>query len=161
MNKDPSTIRSDIHQCLLKIERDVSAGKHDNAICIRINDELRRVGKVGQAPAVMVASLPYAKFLKGIMERWPKYSGFVPYPVPAPDSTRDAGAAFVRANMSGKLWDESTQYGRDRHELLQWLIKETAPIPAQSGNITCVVTTLVIMVASFIIAFDFTLLGRC
>ena len=48
---------------------------------------------------------------------WPKYSGDPRYPVPG------GREGYYYAQDEQKLWDEGTQQGRDRRELLQFLIE--------------------------------------
>lgn len=48
---------------------------------------------------------------------WPKYSGDPRYPVPG------GREGYYYAQDERKLWDESTQQGKDRWELLQFLIE--------------------------------------
>ena len=58
-------------------------------------------------------------FLAPYFRRWPKYSGERNYPVPHPDKNADV-AYFV----TEKRFDQSTEYGRNRWELLHFLIEE-------------------------------------
>jgi hypothetical protein len=46
---------------------------------------------------------------------WPKHSGKKVFPVP--HSTLNPKLAFMAAD---DYWDKETEYGRNRHELLQW-----------------------------------------
>lgn len=58
-----------------------------------------------------------------IWENWPKYSGMRLFPVPAFEGqqSKEAENSFYKTNL---LWDKNTEYGRNRWELLEWIIKE-------------------------------------
>lgn len=62
-------------------------------------------------------------YLKEIWENWPKYSGMSLYPVPEFEGQRgkEARNSFYKTIL---LWDRNTEYGRNRWELLEWLIEE-------------------------------------
>ena len=64
-------------------------------------------------------SLPFLVLLP-LFEKWPKYSGIPEYPVPSPDKKTTAKDAYYRYS----LWDTDSQYGKDRWELVEFLIKE-------------------------------------
>ena len=58
-----------------------------------------------------------------IWENWPKYSGMRLFPVPAFEGqqSKEAENSFYKTNL---LWDKNTEYGRNRWELLEWMIRE-------------------------------------
>ena len=55
--------------------------------------------------------------LRAAMMSWPKYSGDFIYPIP--------GGGMAYDNHRAK-WDRTTEYGRLRWELLDWIIQELA-----------------------------------
>lgn len=64
----------------------------------------------------------YQKF-----EKWPKFSGNIDFPVPKKYLwviEGDPENAFWTTMADGDMWDRDTQYGRDRWELLDFLIQE-------------------------------------
>lgn len=66
-------------------------------------------------------------FLGRLFPGWPHYSGSRNYPVPDPEKRRDPLAAWKKYDHTGEMWDERTEYGRLRRDLLDYLIKRTAP----------------------------------
>ena len=54
-----------------------------------------------------------------ILEKWSKYTGNNCYPVPDPELS--PAKAFTKTM---NLWDRSTKYGRNRWELVNFLIEE-------------------------------------
>ena len=62
-------------------------------------------------------------YFREIWEKWPKYSGMSLFPVPEFEGQqgKEAVDSFYKTNL---LWDKNTEYGRNRWELLEWLIKE-------------------------------------
>lgn len=50
---------------------------------------------------------------------WPKHSGSDTYPIPG------GGVAYQEHKMARDQWDASSEYGRLRFELLDWIIEET------------------------------------
>lgn len=67
-----------------------------------------------------------------LMREWPKFSGNPTFPVPHP--TKDPEIAYIE----DYLWDLDTEYGRNRMELVNWLISQLAP-PVLSPTIPHVV----------------------
>lgn len=65
--------------------------------------------------------------MKEAMCEWPKRSNCRVYPVPIRNETPSAALAqmaYMRERENNRsLWDASTEYGRLRWELLDWLIK--------------------------------------
>ena len=59
-----------------------------------------------------------AKYIKSKFEFWPKFSGVINFPVPSTRTNTPASSAFYNFHK----WNVNTQYGRDRHEYLQFLI---------------------------------------
>lgn len=57
--------------------------------------------------------------LKLAFARWPKFSGYVDWPVP---SEEHAPANAYR--LTCNLWDKGTEYGRNRWELAKFLLDE-------------------------------------
>jgi hypothetical protein len=51
------------------------------------------------------------------VESWPKFSGNSTYPVP--ETSKTPGRAFFEIR---NMWDNNTEYGRNRWELLDFLI---------------------------------------
>lgn len=51
---------------------------------------------------------------------WPKFSGSSMYPVPS-DTQLNCIELF---NVTNNYWDKTIRYGRDRRELLDWLIEQ-------------------------------------
>ena len=70
-----------------------------------------------------ITTLETAPYIKGIWEKWPKYSGSLLYPVPAFEG-QDSKEAENSFYMNYLLWDKDTEYGRNRWELLEWMIEE-------------------------------------
>lgn len=70
----------------------------------------------------------YAR-MKDAMSEWPKCSDCRVYPVPIRNETPSAALAqmaYMRERENNRsLWDASTEYGRLRWELLDWLIKHS------------------------------------
>ena len=52
------------------------------------------------------------------MVSWLKFSGSKCYPVPCPDG----GLPGLAYNKAHNLWDKTTEYGRLRHELYEYLL---------------------------------------
>ena len=66
------------------------------------------------------------KLMKDAMCEWPKRSNCRVYPVPTRTDVPSAALAqiaYMRERENNRsLWDASTEYGRLRYELLDWLI---------------------------------------
>ena len=62
-------------------------------------------------------------YFREIWEKWPKYSGMRLFPVPEFEGQqgKEAEDSFL---YKTNLWDKNTEYGRNRWELLEWMIKE-------------------------------------
>lgn len=58
-------------------------------------------------------------FLDGYFKRWPKFSGDIEYPVPHPE--RRPREAY---DKSLRMWERDTEYGKNRWELLEFIIGE-------------------------------------
>lgn len=61
-----------------------------------------------------------AKYIKSKFEFWPKFSGVINFPVPSTRANTCASSAFYNFHK----WNINTQYGRDRRELLDFLIEQ-------------------------------------
>lgn len=60
---------------------------------------------------------------------WPKYSGVPLYPVPHPSlSAEDA------YDLTENMWDRETEYGRNRWELLEFIIAEVEKELQEDGS---------------------------
>lgn len=64
--------------------------------------------------------------MEQIWAKWPKYSGVVQFPVPAPDGS-NPGAYFLKSSYVGpttviRRW--AGPYGESRRELLEFMINE-------------------------------------
>lgn len=70
-----------------------------------------------------VSTFETRPYFKEIWEKWPKYSGTILFPVPEFEGqdSKEAGNSFYKHYL---LWDKNTEYGRNRWELLEWMIKE-------------------------------------
>jgi len=55
-----------------------------------------------------------------LFKSWPKFSGDKYYPVPSPSGCN----ASLEYDDSFDLWDKTTEYGRSRWELLDFMISE-------------------------------------
>lgn len=55
--------------------------------------------------------------IQSVAATWPKFSGTLCYPVP-----HNTLSPIVAYDESTNVWDKRTQYGRDRHELLEFII---------------------------------------
>ena len=66
-----------------------------------------------------VSLLQVTLFLAPYFVRWPKFSGDPDYPVPHPEK-----GAYVAYLTARKRFDQNTEYGRNRWELLHFLIEE-------------------------------------
>jgi len=62
-------------------------------------------------------------WVRDAFSEWPKSSGDKNYPVP--DGDMDPEVAF---DTTEDLWDTNTEYGRNRFELLDFLIQEAEKI---------------------------------
>lgn len=58
-------------------------------------------------------------FLEPYFRRWPKFSGNIEYPVPHPELN-----PYTAYNEARNLWDRDTEYGRNRWDLLEFIIAE-------------------------------------
>lgn len=67
-------------------------------------------------------------FVGKIAANWPKYSGHPEFPVPHEDSQYPEEAFY---DHRSDRWNIMTQYGRDRMELLQFMITELERIIAE------------------------------
>lgn len=75
---------------------------------------------------------PVEPIIHHYFERWPKFSGIKDYPVPDPKSKaktirgkRKACQKIYAETWDKALhWDKNTEYGRLRHELLDFMIIE-------------------------------------
>lgn len=56
------------------------------------------------------------KLVSRLAVLWPKFTGNYQFPVP--------GGSYIQAQQSRTLWDKSTQYGKNRWELLDFLIEQ-------------------------------------
>ena len=61
----------------------------------------------------------YTDEVSAVLSTWENYSGDSTFPIPSTDEYRDASAMYVTA---GDYWDTETEYGRLRHEALDYLI---------------------------------------
>ncbi len=70
-----------------------------------------------------VSTLETRPYFREIWEKWPKYSGISRFPVPEFEGQqgKEAEDSFYKTHL---LWDKNTEYGRNRWELLEWMIKE-------------------------------------
>ena len=70
-----------------------------------------------------VSTFETALYFREIWEKWPKYSGMRLFPVPEFEGQqgKEAEDSFYKTHL---LWDKDTEYGRNRWELLEWMIKE-------------------------------------
>jgi len=66
------------------------------------------------------------RLVRDLIARWPNASRDRNFPVPSMRKGISPATAFIMARDSGRMWDQTTAYGRVRRELLQWLIKELA-----------------------------------
>lgn len=57
-------------------------------------------------------------YIQDIFIKWPKYSGLPKFPVPSPYKSVSHGAAYFKY----QCWSKKSQYGKDRHELLDFVI---------------------------------------
>ena len=68
-------------------------------------------------------------FVYEMFSRWPGFSGSDAFPIKGYQGATDIVScrnSYVLANQDGRLWDKTTDYGRDRWALLEFCIKETA-----------------------------------
>lgn len=94
-----------LHKLLLKIKRQPHA---TSGLCYNMDYV------DGNATA-----LPDKFLCRKLWKLWDKYSGYEAYPVPHPIHR----ASFAYHNTREK-WDTSTEYGRNRWELLNYLIDQ-------------------------------------
>ena len=74
--------------------------------------------------------------LQTLFRQWPSFSGDDVYPVPSPEPDKlDHNDAFWEAHKLGLQWDPSTEYGRLRWQLLDWLIEKTKPTGVDSSRV--------------------------
>lgn len=57
--------------------------------------------------------------LKRLFKSWPNFSGNSHYPVPSSNPIYTAGVYYA---LCDDYWDEATEYGRNRIDLLDWCI---------------------------------------
>lgn len=81
----------------------------------------------GICDGVAVANLHQ---LQTLWRSWPRFSGVRGYPVPGtplrnPPNWDPHEAARRIFRLAADKWDPETRYGRDRRELLDWLIEQT------------------------------------
>lgn len=65
--------------------------------------------------------------IKPYFKSWPKFSGNLDYPVPSPVENGKhivSTLAYFAYDLGDDMWDKYTQYGSDRHELLEHCITE-------------------------------------
>ena len=68
-------------------------------------------------------------FVYEMFSRWPAFSGNDVFPVKGYKGATDFVScrdSYGWASQDGRLWDKTTEYGRDRWSLLNFCIKETA-----------------------------------
>ena len=95
---------------LLSLRADVLAGASRAAICT----------EVGAADGSCEEL-----FLQDMFELWPPSEGRLAFPVPGFNGLT-AYEAYGKAFAEGTLWDQSTEHGRARMELLNFLIERAA-----------------------------------
>ena len=78
-------------------------------------------GICGQ-PVMVCLSLGAFLVVRDLMVQWPKYSGSYSYPVPSTIEGCDPRECFH--NKRKDLWNKEDEYGRLRHELLEWLLEQ-------------------------------------
>ena len=61
----------------------------------------------------------YTDEVSAILSTWENYSGDSTFPIPSTDEYMDASAMYVFAY---DYWDTKTEYGRLRHEALNYII---------------------------------------
>lgn len=86
----------------------------DTGICCLIDDYL--------AYSIYFEDLDFRVInltLKRLFKSWPNYSGNHLYPVPSDDPKKAASHCYALCN---DFWDETTEYGRNRIDLLDWCI---------------------------------------
>ena len=72
-----------------------------------------------------IRSIPGAvKWVENMAPKWYKFSGDAEYPIPHPTMTADAAYVYCRSIM----WDDETEYGRNRLEFLDFLIEEATKL---------------------------------
>ena len=65
--------------------------------------------------------------LRSSWKQWPKFSGVLNYPIDVVNSTLDPQTQYDAAELNDGFWDQDTEYGRERVELLNWLIEDLSP----------------------------------
>ena len=58
------------------------------------------------------------------LRKWPHWSGSTLYPVSDPASWHTGSYQYDEARRTGKMWDENTEYGRRRWDLLRHLVMQ-------------------------------------
>ena len=89
----------------------------DSGICYNANDDVRQ-SATGSLIQRTQQGNDAECWVEVTAKEWPKYSGNRWYPVRHPDM--NPLEAYV--NQSLYKWDPSTEYGRNRYELLEFLI---------------------------------------
>ena len=98
---------------LLKtIREEALAGELSSGICDSVINELIGLPR-GPHDIDKMAKL---------ISKWPLHSGDSLYPVPSSQHSQP-GAAFQMAYLDRILWDQTTEYGRARLALLDYLIE--------------------------------------
>ena len=113
LNKENISI---LHDALLCIK---PSSNSFFGICFEISSKL--VDSVGQGD--LYTTLFEAA--KELMQEWPNYSGDPSYPVSDKNSSLSPGDQYLSARINNKMWNSSTEYGRLRYNLLNFLIEQT------------------------------------
>lgn len=121
INRDQSlgvTALEAIESSLISL-RSRGPSRADMGICANLDDELEQLGFGCYEECAF-------SWREGAFEIWPKFSGMLGWPVPSAESvpSADPMKTYYSASDAGSLWDETTEYGRLRYELLDFLIEQ-------------------------------------
>lgn len=73
-------------------------------------------------------SCQMANWIESKFSSWEHFSGSFAYPVPSNIPNQSPREAYFLAKGSGKMWDKTTEYGRLRYQLLDYLIQEASKL---------------------------------
>jgi hypothetical protein len=110
-------MKATIHAILLDLRATVAAGTNGWVAATGICDCVLNDDRVFYITHEQLSEL--RDLLKALMAKWPKAQDDIRFPI------KGGVQAYDKAVMDGTMWDKTTEYGRLRHELLEFLIKET------------------------------------
>jgi hypothetical protein len=123
------SLNKEILQALRKLKNDVKSGDYnfDQGICLQVEQNIceNKFGSYDWWDLPRSKLDQIEKKLQSAFTKWPRYSGNKTYPVSCKHknfivSEDEAMYVFDRTY---DMWSKTTQYGRNRRNLLNFLIK--------------------------------------